>query len=184
MLERYHVGALLYGGSESETDIDEALLESARNRGVPARTVRAVQSVVLSDGVVFDVLFPVAGANEMEPNTASVVGRLVYGESAVLLSGDAPKAVEEYLVRTYGPALESEVVKVGHHGSDTSSAAHWLGWSGAEYAVISAGEGNRHGHPHKEVLERLELFDTEVLETAKDGTVVFESNGESMNLVE
>ncbi|MEX0930429.1 MAG: ComEC/Rec2 family competence protein [Candidatus Paceibacterota bacterium] len=184
VLERYSVAALLHSGSESESRIDDALLSSAEKEGVVVTELRAGDTIRLSPRVHFDVLFPPVDPSGMDPNDASLIGRLVYGDTAFLLSGDAPKAVEKYLAQTYGRNLKSNVLKVGHHGSDTSSALVWIGWSDPEYAVISAGKDNSYGHPHEEVVERLERFDIKILETAKEGTIVFESDGERVRLVE
>lgn len=186
VLDQYRVGAVLVGGARSDTGLYTSW---KRRRASDARTVHRVhagQSVRISPRVHFDVLFPPrpAAPARMDRNSASVVGRLVYGDTAFLLSGDVPKAIERYLARRYGTHLESDVLKVGHHGSDTSSAPAWIGWSDPAYAVISAGKDNRHGHPHTQVVKRLKRFGANVVQTKQRGTVVFESDGEQVRLLE
>lgn len=186
VLDAYGVDAVLRSGARSKSGAFRAFRRSTQEEGARTHRLHAGQTVRLSPRVHFDVLFPPksAGVRDMEQNKASVTGRLVYGDTAVLLSGDAPKEVEQYLARKYAGNLESEVLKVGHHGSDTSTAEPWLGWSDPEYAVISAGKDNPHGHPHESVTERLKRFETKVLQTKKRGTVVFESDGERIKLIE
>lgn len=184
VLRRYRVDILLRSGAETDSGLDEALLKAAESEGLEVRELRAGDSLRLSPAVSFDVLFPPIDPAEMEPNEASIVGRLVYGDTAFLFTGDAPKTVERFLAGRYSENLESQVLKVGHHGSDTSSGLPLLGYSQAEFAVISAGLDNSYGHPHREVLERLELFGMEILETAEAGTVTFESDGREVRLLE
>ena len=112
------------------------------------------------------------GRGEVAANDASVVLRVVYGEFSALLTGDAPAAVEDALVRRWGAALESEVLKAGHHGSSTSTTNGLLRATGAELALISAGRGNRYGHPHPGVLARLDSAGVRVLRTDVHGSVV------------
>jgi competence protein ComEC len=173
----------LRSGAESESGIDEALLAVAEREGIMTKELRVGDTVQLSPQVHFDVLFPSVDPSEMDPNDASIVGRLVYGDTAFLLSGDAPKLVEKYLAQVYGENLKSNVLKIGHHGSDTSSALSWIGWSQPKYAVVSAGEDNSYGHPHDEVIDRLNRIEIEILETAMEGTIVFESDGKRVQLI-
>jgi competence protein ComEC len=73
--------------------------------------------------------------------------------------------------------VSADVLKVGHHGSKTSTDEYFVGWVDPMYAVISAGCDNRYGHPHQEVIETLNRFNVEILQTCDAGTIVFESDG-------
>ncbi|MEQ6292427.1 DNA internalization-related competence protein ComEC/Rec2 [Vogesella sp. GCM10023246] len=106
------------------------------------------------DGVRFDVLWPrpeTAG----DDNSHSCVLRVATRRQAILLSGDAPQAVEEMLVARYGAALRSQVLVLGHHGSRSATADAWLDTVQPQHAIISAGYRNRYRHPHPLVLARL-----------------------------
>ncbi|HSH45954.1 MAG TPA: DNA internalization-related competence protein ComEC/Rec2, partial [Longimicrobiales bacterium] len=137
---------------------------------------------LVADGVVVEFLHPLADHPTMDedPNSSSVVMRLSYGEFSALLTGDAPAEVEDALVRRLGHLLEAEVLKVGHHGSRTSTTPALLEATGARAALISAGKGNRYGHPHRSVLSRLDSAGLRVFRTDTDGNVVVlgRSNGE------
>lgn len=149
-----------------------ALLEAATARGIP--WVRLWEGTEMElDGALVEFLHPGPATGRVaDANDASVVLRVVYGEFSALLTGDAPAAVEEALVGRAGAALEAEVLKVGHHGSSTSTTGALLQATGASLALISAGRGNRYGHPHPAVLARLDSAGLRVLRTDVDGSVV------------
>ncbi|MEK7558354.1 MAG: MBL fold metallo-hydrolase, partial [Patescibacteria group bacterium] len=108
------------------------------------------------------------------------VARLSYGETSVMLTGDAPLSVEARLVALFGKKLQSNILKLGHHGSKTSSSPAFLGYVHPDYAIISAGLNNSYGHPHKEVTGLLEKFKIPRLMTYELGTIIFKSDGETI----
>jgi competence protein ComEC len=130
----------------------------------------------LGGGVFLHVLFPERDMGESNPNIASVVVRVVYGETSFLLTGDMPQSIERYLVGMYGHALSTDVLKLGHHGSKTSSSGEFLDAVSPAHAVVSAGCENSYGHPHEEVVERVQKSGAVLYETC-GGRVVFESDG-------
>jgi competence protein ComEC len=149
------------------------LLEAAAGAGV--EWVGASRGMTLElDGMTAEFLHPdrSGGSEPEDANDVSVVVRIQYGEFSVLLTGDAPAAVETRLVQRYGDRLEADVLKVGHHGSRTSTTRGLLEATGASHAVISAGRGNRYGHPHPSVLARLDRARIVTARTDRHGTVV------------
>ena len=110
-------------------------------------------------------------------NNTSIIARLVYGENSFLLTGDAYKAVEKELIEKE-IEIVSDVLKVAHHGSKTSSAEEFIKEVSPEIAIISAGQDNSYGHPHQEVLETLEKYGITILRTDKDGDIKIISDGE------
>ncbi len=135
-----------------------------------------------SCSVWLEVLFPVGNAVEMESNTASIVLKLVHGENSFLLTGDSPKSIEKYLVESLGDYLDVDVLKLGHHGSKTSSSDLLLGFTSPDIAIVSAGLDNRYGHPHKEVTGLLEQFEIDLLGTYDLGNIIFESDGQGLKV--
>lgn len=154
-----------------------ALLEQAVDAGSPWVAVRGGVELEL-DGMLVEFLHPVAAPAVADANDASVVLRLSYGEFSALLTGDAPAEVEHELIGR--AALEADVLKVGHHGSVTSTSPALLDATDARVALISAGRGNRYGHPHPAVLARLDSAGIRTLRTDRHGSVVVwgRSNGE------
>jgi competence protein ComEC len=173
---RYDVKYFLDPGVESETAVYAGLMDNIEENQIERIIARRDTIIDLGDGVTLKVLFPDRDVSGVETNDASIITRLVYGESEVMMTGDAPKKIEEYVVSLDGEDLESDVLKVGHHGSKTSTSELFLGFVDPQYAIISAGENNRYGHPHQEVLDILETFDVPILNTS-GGTIVFQSDG-------
>src|SRR5690606_38958802 len=106
-----------------------------------------------------------------DANDYSVVFRLRYGSFAALFLGDAPAAVEHALAMSRGRSLRADVIKVGHHGSRTSTSEALLDAAAPQWAVISVGRRNQFGHPAPIVLERLERYGVRILRTDLNGSV-------------
>lgn len=113
-------------------------------------------------------------------NDTSIVLRVDYGETSFLFTGDMESTAEADLLDA-GCDLEATVLKVGHHGSSTSTSYVFLRQVMPQYAVISCGEGNSYGHPHEEVTSRLYDAGVTVYRTDQQGTIVAVSDGESIS---
>ncbi len=188
VLERYEVGAFIEPGVESENSIDDVLHERVAARGIPDLLARRGMIVNFGDGVRLTVLFPNQDVSRWETNAASIVAKLTYGETSFLLTGDSPTKVENILLTLNPYILKSDVLKAGHHGSRTSTAATYATAVAPEYAVISAGADNSYGHPNQEVLDILKKVGAQILSTedvaslSGQGTIIFESDGKSLKL--
>lgn len=157
-----------------------ALLREARAASSPWVAVRRGMQLDM-DGMTVTVLYPGRTDVDVEDaNDASVVLRLAYGEFSALLTGDAPASVEQDLVRRWGRSLDADLLKVGHHGSRTSTTAELLVATGARTALISAGRGNRYGHPHGDVLARLRRGGLQVYRTDRHGSVVVRAGADGI----
>lgn len=115
-----------------------------------------------------------------DTNNSSIVLRIVYQDTSFLFTGDAEREVEEIMIDR-GEPLSATVLKVGHHGSDTSSSYAFLWNVMPRYAVISCGKGNSYGHPHDEPLSRLRDADVQVFRTDLQGDIVCTSNGSAVS---
>ena len=111
-----------------------------------------------------------------DTNNTSIVVKVVYGDTSFLFTGDMEKDAETDLLES-GADVRADVLKVGHHGSDTSTGYRFLYEVDPDYAVISVGTGNSYGHPHKEPLERLTQAGVTQLRTDQLGTIVAFSDG-------
>jgi len=131
-----------------------------------------------------EVLYPFEdfnGKTVSNVNNTSVSVRLVFGENSFLFTGDAYKSVEIDLVRQ-GMKVDVDVLKVGHHGSKTSSAEEFIKAVSPEIAVVSAGRDNSYGHPHPETLAILEKYGINVLRTDLNGDIKFLCSSQSLEL--
>jgi len=176
VLKRYTVKNILRSGAQNDTNIFRALNEAVEDEDAPTVLARRWMLIDFGDGVYAEVLSPDRDVSHSDPNDASVVLHVIYGSTSFLLTGDAPQAVEHYLVSLDRTMLQSDVLKAGHHGSKTSSSQLFLGFVSPEYGVISAGRDNRYGHPHQEVLDRFAALGIPIMSTATSGTIVFRSN--------
>ena len=116
-----------------------------------------------------------------DANNNSVVLQLAYGNITFLLAGDIESEAEHYLVKNAG-SLRSDVLKAAHHGSNSSSTDTFLGAVNPRWAVISAGQDNQYGHPHSDVLSRLEqtVGKSGIFDTASQGTISFSTDGDRL----
>lgn len=166
------------GASSDYRAFEELIKEEEARRIVAQRG----QILHLGGGAYFEILFPDRDVSGLDTNDGSIIGKLVYGNTSFLFPGDAPAAIENYLSYVDKKRLDVDVLKVGHHGSKTSTGDALLGFASPAMAVISAGNGNRYGHPHAEVLERLKRFGVETFGTYERGRVILESDGETIRI--
>ncbi len=120
-------------------------------------------------------------AKKEEPNNTSIVFTLKFGKVTYLFTGDAEHNVETKIVDS-GANIKADILKVGHHGSQTSTSYYFLRSVLPTYAVISCGKGNSYGHPHKETLEILEQAEASVFRTDVGGTVCISTDGENITV--
>lgn len=180
VLQRYDVANIIKTNNESETSTGEAFALALENENAEIYFAKAGQQLALGASTSILILSPSGDVRDLESNTSSIVAQLRYGGIEFMLTGDAPISIEEYLSRTFGKDLESEVLKLGHHGSRTSSGEIFLDTIKPEYGVVSAGKDNTYGHPHSEVVENLKKRDINMLNTADSGTIVFKSDGKKV----
>lgn len=180
VLNRYDVGLVMESGVKSDSAIYKKLKSIIEQKNITEILGKKGIRINISEGLFLDILFPVGDASEMEANTASIVTKLVYGDTSFLLTGDSPKAIEKYLSSAYKSSLNVDVLKVGHHGSKTSTSEIFIGYTSPEYAIISAGKENRYGHPHQEVLDILGKFEIRVLRTDESGLIKLSSDGRNV----
>jgi competence protein ComEC len=177
---RYRIGRLLVSDTErGASAVYDALFEQAELHGVPIEPARAGEVIVVDDGVRLEILHPGEVLDGANRNDNSVVVRLVYGNFVALLTGDAEESAENGLIAS-GIPLHATVLKAGHHGSHSSTTEPFLEAVRPAMAIISAGRGNNFGHPHAEVLERLNRRGVAILRTDELGTIRVRTDGEQM----
>jgi len=177
ILDRYEVGTIVMTENEGDSGAATAFAAAAPKEGADIILAEAGQVLQLGADTFIQIFSPTGDESGWESNTASIVLRVVYGDTSFMLTGDAPMEIEDYLVRIYGTQLDSDVLKLGHHGSKTSTSEQFLDTVTPQYAVVSAGIDNRYGHPHQEVMQRIFARNIESSHTGTDGTVTFLSDG-------
>lgn len=184
VLARYRVGAFLEPGIIKDSSAAYALESAVRRGDIPRYVARRGMTVDLGGGVILHILAPdrdVTYAARGNDNEGVIVARLVYGNTSFMLTADMPADLEERLIalqqKDGGGGLRSTILKVGHHGSRTSTGAEFLAAVHPSLAVISVGAENKYGHPTEETLDRLSAASVPVLRTDENGTLVFLSDG-------
>ena len=174
---RYDIQTVIASSVMGDTDLWRTLETEIDNEGAEQLTAARGQIIDFGDGAYMEILFPDREVPHIETNTGSVVVRLVYGETAFMLTGDAPVVIERFLLALDGEHLASDVLKAGHHGSRTSSSKEFVEAVNPDFAVISRGCGNTYGHPHEEVTALFANMHIPVLDTCKNGRITFVSDG-------
>ncbi len=180
VFERYRVEKFIDSVADGEAGSYRKLQDLAREQGIETYYGLRGDIIMLdaANGVYLHVLYPEPDEFKIEEtNEMSIITKLVYGDTSVMLTGDAGKIPETFLASTDKEYLRSAVLKAGHHGSKTSSLPSFVEAVSPRYAVISAGADNSYGHPHPETINTLEDADAEILGTAEEGTITFISNG-------
>ena len=180
VLERYEVENIVTTNNQNDTTVAQVFSEEVTREKSNIYLANYGQQLALGASTSLLILSPIGDVTDWESNTASIVTQLRYGDIEFMLTGDAPISIEEYLSRTFGKNLESEVLKLGHHGSRTSSGEIFLDTVKPNFGIVSAGKDNTYGHPHGEVVENLQKRNINMLNTADSGTIVFKSDGKKV----
>ncbi len=183
VFDRFFIPVMIESEISSPTVTDRVLTEKiAAERGYRL-TARSGERIILDqkNKVVVDILFPDQNPNGWETNEASIVIKISYGDTSFLLTGDSPSEVEEFLAQRYGDQLKSNVLKLGHHGSKTSSSDTFLETVQPDITIVSAGLGNKYGHPAPEVIERVESVNAQIFETSLMGSIECRSDGSTVS---
>jgi competence protein ComEC len=160
----------------SQTYIDYIHLINAKN--IPFQIAAEGSLISLDDEIQMIVLN--SGTGDEDNNESSIVIKMNYGQIDFLFTGDAEIEPEAGMTETYN--VEAEVLKVGHHGSNTSSSQIFLNEVKPKVSILSYGEGNSYGHPHAEVVNRLKSIGSNLYSTAVSGDIVVSTNGETFSV--
>lgn len=179
IVERYDVGLVLITGMLTDTALSKAFSATLERENIAVAIAAPEQDWELDDGVFLDILAPtesVAGKVLKKTNDEGIVAKLVYGETSLLLTADIEKIGEDRLLRTDND-LRAQLLKVGHHGSRTSSTLPFLEAVSAREAVMINGKENSYGHPHLQTVLSLDEKGIDWISTKDVGTVTMVSDG-------
>lgn len=176
VLNKYNVGLFLTSQVDGSTKTFGQLMQTLEKKKVPSYYARHGMQLSFGSNPTaeqnhFDILFPDRPTDNWETNNASVVGKLSFGARTALFTGDSPANIEHYLAQAIPRVLDVDILKLGHHGSKTSSSEEYLRATSPSLALISAGVDNSYGHPHQEVLSRLATLRIPYISTQTAGTV-------------
>ncbi len=155
------------------------VIKAVKNKGLKIKTAKAGVELNLGENIETLMMSPNKKEYE-ELNNYSPIIYLKYSQSKFIFTGDAEKEVE-HEVLSKGYNIKADVLKVGHHGSSSSTTDEFLNSISPEYAIICVGEENKYGHPHKETIEKLSKEGISIFRTDKVGTIVAVSDGNSIS---
>ena len=175
VLEAFDVKTVMMPDAESNTTTFLRLLEAIDNENCDVIIPKIKDTYALGTAVI-TCLGPVERYEDL--NDMSLVLRLDYGSTSFLFTGDAEKPSEQDMMKAHSPmAFSVDVLKLGHHGSSTSTAKAFLSAVSPTFAIASCGKDNEYGHPHTEILSAMKQANITLLRTDLDGTVTLTSDG-------
>ncbi len=182
VLENYPVKLAALTFQVHATKIYERLLTDIRDKNINAVKVRTGTTIPFDPDVKLEVLSPDDSFVESDDtNDASIVIKLTYGQTSFLLTGDAEFPANQMMLR-HGFDVRATVLKLGHHGSRTSTDESWLRAVQPQLGIISAGAGNSYGHPHPEVIAALNNLGIQYIRTDEHGTITVTSDGTQLHV--
>ncbi|MCC7160652.1 MBL fold metallo-hydrolase [Candidatus Nomurabacteria bacterium] len=173
VLKNYKVGMVFEPGTLTDSKTYQNLKSEIKKQNIPDVLVKKGMRLDIGGGTFIDILFPDRDVSSWTTNDGSVVARLYYGNNSIMLTGDASIKTEQIILKENKEAnLKSTILKVGHHGSRTSTGESFAKAVSPLYALISDGKDNKYGHPHKETLDILNRFGVKILRTDLLGSII------------
>jgi len=184
VLKRYDVKQILYTGVSHTAPNYIEWLKIIEDKEIPFKIAQSGQIIKLGETGKLYILYPfedLTGEKVKNLNNTSILCRLIYDSTSFLFTGDAEKEEEQDLI-DHNIYLKSDVLKVGHHGSNTSSTENFLRAVSPKIAAISVGKDNKFGHPSDKALERLESNKIKIYRTDENGDVEIISDGKEIEI--
>ncbi|MEP6753903.1 MAG: ComEC/Rec2 family competence protein [Chthonomonadales bacterium] len=180
ILQNFPVKHVMISGIPSENFHYNSALETARKKSIPVQLMCEKTFLDFHDGVTAEALNP-SEDTMVSHNNGSIVLRVKYGVTGILLTGDAEIGAELRMV-SLRANLKADVLKLGHHGSHTSSTDPFMDAVHPQAVVISAGRKNRFGHPHRDVVDRMKVRGIRVFRTDLQGSIELTSDGKHIEM--
>ncbi|WP_373845009.1 ComEC/Rec2 family competence protein [Clostridium sp.] len=175
IIDTYPIGKFYAPKKTVTTRTFENMITELKSKNMKINVPTAGMHLDLGENTKAEIIAP-NNNNYEDTNNYSIVLKISYGNTKFLFTGDAEKLSEkEILDKNYD--ISSNVLKVGHHGSSNSTSDEFLDKISPEIAIISCGENNKYGHPHKETLRKLKKRNIRIYRTDIDGTIILTSNG-------
>ena len=172
VINTFDVGSIYMPKVSSNSKTFEDLLTTISNKGLKVKTAKSGVVVLSEDNLKLEFIAPNSD-NYSNLNNYSAVLKLTYLDNTFLFMGDAETLSEDEITSD----VDADVIKVGHHGSDSSSSVEFVKKVSPEYAIIMVGEGNSYNHPYQSIIDRYESVGAKVLRTDLDGNIVCDSDG-------
>jgi len=180
VIRSFDVDKIYLPNTINNTKTFEDMLLAIKGKGLKINRAKGGMEIPFSNDAKVMVLAP-NGEKYEDLNNYSVVVKITYKNNSFLFAGDAEKTSEEEMIKK-GYDLHADVLKIGHHGSTSSTSQEFLKRVSPKYAVIMVGANNDYGHPHKKTLDLLKKNDIKIYRTDINGTIVMVSDGSSIKV--
>ncbi len=180
IIDSYDIGSIYMPDMQSDSKTYRKLRDTIEERGITLTTAFAGETFDLG-GAKCTIVSPDKDADK-DANNESVMLMVDYLDTEFLFTGDAEKWAESEVLKA-GYFIDADVLKVGHHGSHTSTSEAFLQAVSPVYAVISCGKDNSYGHPHEETIDLLDEYGIDTLRTDVSGDVLFLSDGHTLKTI-
>ena len=177
VIKAFDIGQIYMPKAVTTTKTYENLLLTIKDKNLKIKAAKAGNTIIDTDDLKLVVLAPNQDSYE-SLNNYSIVLKLTYKEKSFLFMGDAETLSEKEITGD----IQADVLKVGHHGSRTSTSQAFLNKVNPSYAVISVGLNNDYKHPHQEVLDRLEKKNIKIYRTDQNGDIIFTTDGYNIDV--
>jgi competence protein ComEC len=181
VLKHYKISTIIWNGIEADSTLFEEWKDAVEKEDAQVMIGSLGTRITFSDYAFMEIIHPSQqnkGLESADQNELSIVARLVYGNDSFLFTGDVERQTE-YSIYSKRLYVESDILKIAHHGSKTSTSQLFIEKVHPQIAVISSGRKNSYGHPHASVLDTLARYNIEVQRTDKQGDILLLSDGDS-----
>jgi competence protein ComEC len=178
IIENFNIGSIYMPNVASTTKTFENLLLTIQSKGLTIKTAKAGVLIEIDSAVTAQLIAP-NSSKYNDVNQYSAVLKVTYNATSFIFTGDAGQLSEQEMLNS-GYNLKADVLKVGHHGSSTSTTQAFLSAIAPKYAIITVGANNRYGHPNDLVLNRLADMGVTIYRTDLDGTIIISSDGRNI----
>lgn len=180
VVKAFEIGKIYMPNKTANTKIFEKLIEEIKKKDLKITQAKSGMMIIDQEQLQFSIIAPISEEYD-DVNDYSIVNKLKYKDISLLFTGDAEKQAEDELLSS-AIDISADILKVGHHGSNSSSTDEFLDRVNPRYAVISCGAGNTYGHPHREVVDRLNKRNIKILRTDEIGTIILDSDGKTADI--
>ena len=182
VIKNFDIGVFAMPDVSAKTNQYKQIQRELKAKKMRATRLYQGDEVQIDDDIDFEILSPVKGKKYDDTNEYSIVAKIVYKDTSFILMGDATMENEVDIINNV-PDIDIDVLKLGHHGSSTSSSDYFITKTSPKIAIISCGKNNKYGHPHQEVMRVLKKHGVTPYRTDEMGDIVITSDGKEIKYI-
>lgn len=183
VIKNFDIDVFAMPDVSAKTNQYKQIQRELKTKKMKATRLYQGDEVQIDDNIDFEILSPVRGKKYDDTNEYSIVAKIVYKDTSFILMGDATMENEVDIINKV-PDIDIDVLKLGHHGSSTSSSDYFITKTSPNIAIISCGKNNKYGHPHQEVMRVLKKHGVTPYRTDKMGDIVITSDGKEIKYID